>query len=150
MALNRRQWILAVAVSVVAFLALVGVIVTVAGVDTDGSARPAAVSSSSSSTPAPDPTSRAGLSAAALKHCDVAVRLDWMREPGASGDAQILTPWEVTVADPAGGTPGASWRLSAQYLVGKTTDRGRKLSWEQNYWCDLEYVGGEYTAKLVG
>ncbi|QOC55959.1 membrane protein [Gordonia phage Matteo] len=98
----------------------------------------------------PHPTSAAGLPIAARRWCGAAVRVDWIREPNSTGDPQLVTPWKVTAVDPAGSTPGASWRLQGEYAVEKVVSGGRRtMSWDQTYFCDLEYVDGEFRARLV-
>ncbi|UCZ89079.1 hypothetical protein [Gordonia sp. WA4-43] len=105
---------------------------------------------STTETTEPHPTSARGLPIAARRWCGAAVRVDWIREPNSTGDPQLVTPWKVTAVDPAGGTPGASWRLQGEYAVQKVVSGGRRtMSWNQTYFCDLEFVGGEFRARLV-
>ncbi|QLF83842.1 membrane protein [Gordonia phage Moosehead] len=132
------------ALFVIAFVAVV-----VAGNlmgDSDSTAAPA----TTTQTTEPHPTSAAGLPIAARRYCGAQVRVDWMREENSSGDPQLVTPWKVTAVNPAGGTPGASWRLQGEYAVEKVVSGGRRtMSWDQTYFCDLEWVDGEFRARLV-
>ncbi|QTF81744.1 hypothetical protein SEA_BEEGEE_41 [Gordonia phage BeeGee] len=130
------------ALFVIAFIAVV-----VAG-NLAGSGSTAAPASTTQTTE-PHPTSARGLPIAARRYCGAQVRVDWMRTENSSGDPQLVSPWVVTVADPAGRVPGASWRLKAEYAVEMVTDRGRRMGWDQTYLCDLEFVNGEFRAHLV-
>ncbi|AMS03275.1 hypothetical protein BJD62_gp32 [Gordonia phage Lucky10] len=142
---TRQRLIIFGAIGAFFFAAVVGLAVAGNLSEPDSTA-----ATSTTETTEPHPTSAAGLPIAARRFCGAQVRVDWMREPNSSGDPQLVTPWKVTAVDPAGSTPGASWRLQGEYAVEKVVSGGRRtMSWDQTYFCDLEFVDGEFRARLV-
>lgn len=83
------------------------------------------------------------------KHCDDAVRAKWLARTDGYGVPSSAEGWRITTADPAGGTPGESWRLRADYAVKVQDTRGNVRQWTQTFFCDVDYGFGDYQAKLV-
>lgn len=149
---SGRKWAIGVGVLVLALALYIG-ISAIAG-NGDGGTNAAEPAAAATTSPALDPRSPEAIVAAAGTECEPLVQKHWKDERGPDvKPAAIIGDWSVTTADPGGGTPGSSWRLTAQYAVQiDPSGRGRIIHWDQTYFCDVEYHGapGEYSATIVG
>lgn len=128
-------------ISVLVTLLIIGALV---GGDDDRDGVAASTSTAAGESTSPEE----GMLVAAGRQCDRLARQAALRD-GIRWDMRLVDPWDVTATDLAGRPPGVSWRLSAVYAVQKSTDRGRLVSWDQMYRCDVEWTGSEFLAALL-
>ena len=126
--------LIAVASVVVAIMVVVIIVGAVSGGSDDAKAEP-------------DPFSTTEVQKAADDHCDDVVQSYWINRRGTVGlPANVSAGWLVTAQGPIPNAPASSWRLSATYRL--PIDReGRSRT--QVFYCDVEWDGSEYSARLV-